>query len=99
MGAIPVDRSLVPVACVGGRQAREAADIQGMNVLPDVLRPGLRLVICGSAAGVVSAARGEYYAGPGNKFWDILAVTGLTPRRLLPHEFRDVLDFGIGLTD
>jgi double-stranded uracil-DNA glycosylase len=69
------------------------------HVLPDVLCPGLRLVICGSAAGAVSAAVGAYYAGPGNKFWRILAETGLTPRRLEPMEFREVLRFGIGLTD
>jgi TDG/mug DNA glycosylase family protein len=69
------------------------------HVLPDVLRPGLRVVFCGSAAGAVSAARGAYYAGPGNKFWRILAEVGLTPRRLDPGEFREVLNFGIGLTD
>ena len=69
------------------------------HVLPDLLRPGLRVVICGSAAGAVSAARGAYYAGPGNKFWRILAEVGLTPRRLEPGEFREVLNFGIGLTD
>ena len=69
------------------------------HVLPDVLRPGLRLVICGSAAGAVSAARGVYYAGPGNKFWHVLAVTGMIPRKLDPVEFREVLNFGIGLTD
>ena len=69
------------------------------HVLPDLLRPGLRVVICGSAAGAVSAARGAYYAGPGNKFWRILAEVGLTPRRLDPGEFREVLNFGIGLTD
>jgi len=70
-----------------------------MPVLPDVLRPGLRVVFCGSAAGAVSAARCEYYAGPGNRFWRILAETGLTPHRLEPAEFRAVLAFGIGLTD
>ena len=69
------------------------------HVLPDLLRPGLRVVICGSAAGAVSAVRGAYYAGPGNKFWRILAEVGLTPRRLDPGEFREVLKFGIGLTD
>jgi TDG/mug DNA glycosylase family protein len=69
------------------------------HLLHDVLRPGLRLVICGSAAGAVSAARVAYYAGPGNKFWRVLAEIGLTPRRLEPDEFRAVLDFGIGLTD
>jgi TDG/mug DNA glycosylase family protein len=69
------------------------------HVLPDMLLPGLRLVICGSAAGAVSASVGAYYAGPGNKFWRILAETGLTPRQLAPREFREVLCFGIGLTD
>ncbi len=69
------------------------------DVLPDVLGPGLRLVICGSAAGAVSAVRGMYYAGPGNKFWRILAEIGLTPRQLDPSEFRLLLDYGIGLTD
>ncbi len=69
------------------------------HVLPDLLRPGLRLVICGSAAGTVSAARGAYYAGPGNKFWDILHRIGLTPRRFRPEEYPLLLDLGIGLTD
>ena len=61
--------------------------------------PGLRLVICGSAAGTASARRGLYYAGPGNKFWRILADTGLTPRLLRPEEFPLLSGFRIGLTD
>ena len=67
--------------------------------LPELLRPGLDLVICGSAASSVSAKRGQYYAGPGNRFWWVLAETGLTPRCLEPSEFRQLLDYGIGLTD
>lgn len=69
------------------------------DILPDVLRPGLRVVFCGMAAGTISAARRAYYAGPGNRFWPILAETGLTPRRLAPQEFRMLTQFGIGLTD
>jgi hypothetical protein len=68
-------------------------------VLPDVLGPGLRVVFCGTAVGSASAKRGAYYAGPGNKFWPTLHAIGLTPRRLMPEEFRSVLDYGIGLTD
>ena len=71
----------------------------GDRVLEDLLRPGLRLLICGSAVGAKSAARGAYYAGPGNKFWTVLYEVGLTPRRLTPPEYRDLLLFGIGLTD
>ncbi len=67
--------------------------------LDDLLRPGLDLVICGTAASSVSAARGQYYAGPGNRFWSVLEETGLTPRLLQPTEFRSLLQYGIGLTD
>lgn len=68
-------------------------------VLPDMLKPGLRLVFCGTAAGTVSAARGAYYAHPQNKFWRILHETGLTPRQLKPEEYPLVWNHGIGLTD
>ena len=70
-----------------------------MTVLPDLLAPGLTTVLCGSAAGAVSARVGAPYAGSGNKFWPMLAVTGLTPRRLAPQEFRLLVRYGIGLTD
>ena len=68
-------------------------------ILEDVLRPGLRVVLCGSAAGRVSAAVGLPYAGPGNKFWQILHASGLTPELLGPERFRELADHGIGLTD
>ena len=69
------------------------------DVLPDVFARGLRVVFCGSAAGGQSAAAGAYYAGPGNRFWSILYQIGLTPQRLAPTQFRDLLAYGIGLTD
>jgi TDG/mug DNA glycosylase family protein len=70
-----------------------------MAILPDILRPGLRLVICGSAAGTVSARRGAYYAHPQNRFWPTLYEVGLTDRLLAPEEFRILPRYGIGLTD
>src|SRR5919108_3028032 len=68
-------------------------------VLPDVIRPGLRVVFCGTAVGAVSAVRGAYYAGPGNKFWRTLHEVGMTPRRLKPAEYASVADYRMGLTD
>ena len=68
-------------------------------MLDDLLAPGLRLVVCGSAPGRRSAQLRQYYAGPGNRFWATLAAVGLTPRRLEPSEWRSLLAFGIGLTD
>ena len=68
-------------------------------VLPDLLEPGLDLVICGMAAGTRSAKVGAYYAHGSNKFWRVLAETGLTPRKLAPGDFASLANFGIGLTD
>jgi double-stranded uracil-DNA glycosylase len=69
------------------------------EVLPDVLASGLKVVFCGSAVSTKSAQVGAYYAGPRNKFWGVLYRVGLTPRQLIPQEFRTVTVYGIGLTD
>lgn len=68
-------------------------------MLPDFLRPGLKLVFCGTAASAKSAARGHYYAGPGNRFWPLLFETGLTPRLFAPVDDHLLPALGIGLTD
>lgn len=68
-------------------------------VLPDVLEPGLRVVFCGTQAGAASAARGAYYAGPGNKFWKTIHAIGLVPDLFAPERFRELPRHGIGLTD
>lgn len=69
------------------------------DVLPDVLSAGLRVVFCGTQAGAVSARRGAYYAGPGNKFWKTLFETGLIPKQLGPADFPGLPRYGIGFTD
>jgi TDG/mug DNA glycosylase family protein len=68
-------------------------------ILPDILAPGLDVLFCGTAVGATSAARGHYYARPGNLFWRTLAETGLTPRRLAPEDDHLMPGFGLGLTD
>jgi TDG/mug DNA glycosylase family protein len=69
------------------------------DVLPDILRPGLKVVFCGTAAGSASARARAYYAGPGNSFWATLHATGLTPTQLSPSEYERLPEFGLGLTD
>jgi TDG/mug DNA glycosylase family protein len=68
------------------------------EVLSDVLQDNLLSVFCGTGAGNASAKLGFYYAHPDNLFWAILAETKLVDS-IAPHEFRKVLEFGIGLTD
>lgn len=90
MSGIPADRSARSLH-------RESKG--GAPVLPDTIEPGVVTLLCGSAAGAVSARLGLPYAGPGNKFWPILAEAGLTPRPLSPTEFRELPRHGLGLTD
>ncbi|MEO0035068.1 MAG: hypothetical protein RLZZ501_1091 [Pseudomonadota bacterium] len=68
-------------------------------ILPDLLRPGLALVLCGSAPSRASKEAAAYYAHPGNLFWATLHAVGLTPRRLEPGQYPELLAHGIGLTD
>jgi len=68
-------------------------------IVPDLLRPGLALVLCGTAPSRASRDAQAYYAHPGNIFWQTLFEAGLTPRRLAPLEYPQLLDFGVGLTD
>ena len=67
--------------------------------LPDVIAPGLDVLFCGINPSLVSAARGHHFARPGNRFWPALHLAGLTPRRLLPEEDRELLDHGLGVTN
>jgi TDG/mug DNA glycosylase family protein len=67
--------------------------------LPDIIGPDLALLFVGYNPSVHSARRGHYYAGPGNQFWRLLWLAGLTPRVFAPEEDRDLLALGIGITD
>jgi uracil DNA glycosylase superfamily protein len=70
-----------------------------MPVMPDILAPGLDVVFCGTAPGERSAARGHYFAGHGNRFWNFLHESGLTGELLAPEDDHRLPEFGIGLTD
>lgn len=65
--------------------------------LPDILASGLRVVIVGTAP--AAPARGHYYAGRGNLFWQLLRDAGLAAELLTPEQDALVLRYGIGLTD
>jgi double-stranded uracil-DNA glycosylase len=66
------------------------------STLLDLLRPGLRLVVCGSAAGRASALR---YAERGNRFWHVLHEVGLTATELEPGDYALLMEARIGLID
>lgn len=70
-----------------------------MTVLPDILRPRLDVVFVGTAVATASADRGHYYAGRGNRFWQLLHDAGFTPSRMRPEDDASLPDLGIGITD
>jgi TDG/mug DNA glycosylase family protein len=69
------------------------------HVLPERLKPGLKLVFCGTAAGRQSALQKAYYANKQNKFWRTLYDVGLTPHQFAPQGYPALSKLGIGLTD
>ena len=70
-----------------------------MTVLPDIIAPGLSVLFCGINPGLLSAARGQHFARPGNRFWPALHLSGFTPRLLHPSEQFELLDYGLGITN
>jgi TDG/mug DNA glycosylase family protein len=67
--------------------------------LPPILRPGLRAAFVGTRGRSGSPHQLHYYDGPGNKFWTILHLSGLTPVELAPEDDDRLPDYGFGLTD
>jgi len=67
--------------------------------VPDVAAPGLRVLFCGINPSLWSAASGHHFARPGNRFWTALHRSGFTPRLLRPEEERELLSYGLGITN
>ena len=72
---------------VGARRAR---------TLPDLVRPRLRLLICGLNPSLYSADAGIPFARRGNRFWAAARTAGLVVKERDP---LDALHRGIGMTD
>lgn len=69
------------------------------RTLRDVIAPGLEVLFCGINPGLYSAATGNHFARPGNRFWPALYAAGFTPRLLHPSEKALLLKAGYGLTN
>jgi len=67
-------------------------------MLPDVLSIKMKIIFCGAPIGNGQEKGKFYYDSPGDKFWDILHETGLTPVKLKPEDYKFVSLYGLGLT-
>jgi TDG/mug DNA glycosylase family protein len=68
-------------------------------LVPDLVRPGLKVLLCGINPSLWSGATGYHFANPSNRLWPVLHGAGWTPRRLHPSETDEVLQAGIGITN
>lgn len=78
--------------------ATQLADAHGRTV-PDLIAPDLKVLFCGINPGLYSAAVGHHFARPGNRFWPSLYAAGFTPRRVSPFDERELLNWGLGITN
>ena len=83
------------------------ADLESARgtTLPDLLGPGLRLLICGINPSLWAAATQAHFARPGNRFWPALHDAGLTDRLvdcsagMTAADREHVVARGIGITN
>jgi len=69
------------------------------RTLPDLIVPGLDILIVGINPGLISAYSQHYYSGPGNHFWQCMSLSGLLPSPMEATSDRTLLGLGIGFTN
>lgn len=69
------------------------------RTVPDLVAPGLRVLLCGINPSLWSGAVGLHFARPANRLWATLHLAGFTDRRLHPSETGELLAAGIGVTN
>jgi TDG/mug DNA glycosylase family protein len=67
--------------------------------VPDVIEPDLRVLLTGINPGLYTAVIGHHFGRPGNRFWPALFASGFTDRLLSPFEERELLKYGLGITN
>jgi TDG/mug DNA glycosylase family protein len=78
-----------------------AADLDAARtrLVPDLIRPGLKVLFVGINPGLYSAAIGHHFGRPGNRFWPVLHRSGFTPTLLQPWEEHKLLALDLGITN
>jgi double-stranded uracil-DNA glycosylase len=69
------------------------------RTLPDLVAPGLRVLVVGINPSLWSGWSGYHFGRPSNRLWTTLHEAGFTPRRLAPEDTAELLAAGIGITN
>jgi TDG/mug DNA glycosylase family protein len=67
--------------------------------LRDCIRPGVHVLFVGINPGVRSSLTGHHFAGPSNRFWKLLAESGLVPEPIGYADDRRLPEWGFGITN
>ena len=67
--------------------------------VPDLVAPGLAVVLCGINPSLWSGAVGLHFANPSNRLWPTLHVSGWSATRLQPSQTDELLGAGLGITN
>jgi TDG/mug DNA glycosylase family protein len=81
------------------RPTRLELDRARGRTIRDVIAHDLDVLFCGINPGLYSAATGNHFARPGNRFWPALHAAGFTARRLQPWDRNALLRSGCGVTN
>src|SRR4051794_34706991 len=98
-GAPPRHRASPGPAAQARPPSREELQAAYGRTVPDLVAPGLRVVLCGINPSLWSGVVGYHFARPSNRLWPTLHLSGFTPRRLHPSETSELLDAGLGVTN
>lgn len=63
-------------------------------MLPEIWEPGLKVVFVGTAVAEPSDTLGFYYLHPRDRFWELLALGGITPIQIITQQERKALTDG-----
>jgi TDG/mug DNA glycosylase family protein len=69
------------------------------RAIPDLVAPGLKVLICGINPSLAAGATGFHFGGNANRLWATLHQAGFTERQLHPSETDELLAHGIGITN
>jgi TDG/mug DNA glycosylase family protein len=69
------------------------------RTVPDLVGPGLRVLLVGINPSLWSGWSGLHFGRPSNRLWITLHEAGLTPRRLRPEDTDALLAAGLGITN
>jgi len=81
------------------RPSREQLQAAYGTTIPDLVGPGLRVLLVGINPSLYSGWTATHFARPGNRLWRTLHEAGFTDRRLHPSESEAILAAGIGITN